>query len=452
MNVVHVPFCFHPDPIGGTEVYVAGLARELERQGIRSIIAAPGEGDAAYDHDGLPVRRFAVGQTPADLRELYGAGDAAAAASFGRILDEEAPDLVHLHAFTRGASLRLVREAKRRRLPVVFTYHTPTASCQRGTLLRWGRDVCDGALRVHRCASCTLHGLGMNRASSMAAGSLSPALGRLAGAAGLSGGAWTALRMPELVQLRQASFRALMDEVDQVVVLCDWTRALLLRNGVPQSKLTLSRHGLDRRLLDGPQNLLPSSEQRPLRIAFLGRLDPTKGPDLLIRAVRALPGALVELHLYGIAQGEAGTAYLRQLQALACGDPRIAFLPPVAGDRVIALLRGYHLLAVPSQWLETGPLVVLEAFAAGIPVIGSDLGGIAELVRHEVNGLLVEPASREAWKEAIGLLADDRHMLVRLRQSVCSPRMMDQVGEDMITLYRTILHTYTALSEPALLG
>ena len=54
-----------------------------------------------------------------------------------------------------------------------------------------------------------------------------------------------------------------------------------------------------------------------------------------------------------------------------------------------AFLSRIDVLAVPSQWLETGPLVVLEAFAAGTPVIGSDLGGIRELVSDGRDGLLV---------------------------------------------------------------
>jgi hypothetical protein len=73
-----------------------------------------------------------------NLRELYGEGDQTAAREFAKILDEERPDVGHLHAFTRGVSLRMARKAKRRGVKVVFTYHTPTVSCQRGTLMHWG--------------------------------------------------------------------------------------------------------------------------------------------------------------------------------------------------------------------------------------------------------------------------------------------------------------------------
>jgi glycosyltransferase involved in cell wall biosynthesis len=247
--------------------------------------------------------------------------------------------------------------------------------------------------------------------------------------------------MTELVQLRHAAFRALMNEVDHVIALCQWAKNLLLRNGVPEVKITVSPHGLPQMSADCDRHAetLPRTDG-PLRIAYLGRLDATKGPDLLIRALQLLPEAPVALHLYGVVQGAAGAAYLQQLKVLAAGDPRIAFLPAVSSDHIVSLLQGYDLLAVPSRWLETGPLVVLEAFAAGIPVMGSNLGGIAELVEHEVNGLLVAPDSQDAWVQGLRKLCEDKNMLMRLRAGIRQPRSMGVVAEEMLGLYRSLLH------------
>ena len=279
MKIIHVPFCFAPDPMGGTEIYVAGLARDIQEMGFESLIAAPGAATDSYTFDGLRVRRFQVSPGEVDLRQLYGEGDPHAAVEFDKILEEEKPDLVHLHAFTQGVSVRLVRAAKQRGLPVVFTYHTPTVSCQRGTLVRWGTTFCDGKLNVRRCASCTLHGLGLNRAAAYAAGTLPPAIGRYLGDADRHGGMWTALRMSELIALRHAMFHALMTEVDHIVAVCNWVRDVLLLNDVPAEKITLCRHGI--RLPTGvtaqraPAPHVDSKDG--LCIAFVGRFDPTKG-------------------------------------------------------------------------------------------------------------------------------------------------------------------------------
>jgi glycosyltransferase involved in cell wall biosynthesis len=434
MRVVHVPFGFRPDPVGGTEVYVETLAREQLRLGLEVLIAAPGPRTEQYEDNGLPVYRF--GTSVADVRDLYGAGDPRASREFGRLLDAEQPDIVHLHAFTSGVSLRLAREARRRGLRVVFTYHTPTVSCPRGTLLHWGRAVCDGRLDVHTCARCVLHGVGAGKPASALLGGLPPDAGRLIGRIGLSGGVWTALRMTELIELRQAAFLSLMREVDHTVVVCGWARDLLLRNGVPADKITVSRHGLAQRSVrhSAPCVGRPPT-LRPLRVAFVGRLHPSKGVDLLVNAVRGLPGAPLELHLYGVAQGQAGVACQANLEQLAAGDDRILFASPMPNEDVVERLQDYDVVAVPSRVLETGPLVVLEAFAAGVPVVGSGLGGIAELVQHDVNGLLVPADSLEGWRRAFRRLLDEPELLTRLRAGVRPPRSMDAVARDMEAVY-----------------
>src|SRR5262245_39934301 len=138
MKSLHVPFGFYPDVVGGTEVYVAALASALARQHHQAVVAAPGPAALYYLHDGgTPVHRFPVDERVTDVAELYGEGDLNAAEGFARILDRERPDVVHLHAFTRACSLLLVRKTRHRGIPVVFTYHTPTVSCARGTLMLW---------------------------------------------------------------------------------------------------------------------------------------------------------------------------------------------------------------------------------------------------------------------------------------------------------------------------
>jgi glycosyltransferase involved in cell wall biosynthesis len=414
------------------------------------VIAAPGKETSSYEHAGLIVRRFAAPNDACDIRDLYGEGCIKASKEFAKILDEERPDIVHMHAFTREVSLRLLREAKRRGIKVIFTYHTPTVSCQRGTLLRWAAEVCDGKLDARACAACTLHSHGLSKTCSIILGNLPKSACDLVGSAGLSGGFWTAVRMTSLVALRHATFHALMEDADRIVALCQWTKDLLVRNNVPVEKITVSRHGI---FADSPRTGIRNEGDKPqtappIRIAFLGRMDRTKGPDILIRALRSLPEAPIELHLYGIVQDPSNAEYLDQLKKLAGMDSRISLLPAVPGEQVVSLLQSYHLLAVPSRWLETGPLVALEAFAAGTPVVGSNLGGIAELIEHEVNGMLVETDSVEAWTHVMRRCYEDRALLERLRRGVRPPREMSVVAQEMLLLYEQSLRAASVHPTP----
>jgi glycosyltransferase involved in cell wall biosynthesis len=102
-------------------------------------------------------------------------------------------------------------------------------------------------------------------------------------------------------------------------------------------------------------------------------------------------------------------------------------------------MRGCDLVIVPSRCLETGPLVVLEAFAAGTPVLGAQRGGIAELVGNGVNGVLIPPEDPGAWAAAIAALADDRQRIAQLRAGIHPPRTMADVAHDMAEVYQTLL-------------
>ncbi|MBV8713460.1 MAG: glycosyltransferase [Chloroflexi bacterium] len=430
MKVIHVPFGFPPDVVGGTEVYVGALAREQVAKGEQAVIAAPGAVSKSYADDGLAVHRFAVSKK-LEVADLYGGSDQVARREFADIMDRERPDVVHLHAFTSAVSTDLAQDVQERGCGLVFTYHTPTVSCLRGTLLRCGREVCDGVLDVKTCTTCVLQGLGVGQRVGAVLGAMPTGLGRAIGSFGLAGGTWTAARMTDLVNRQHTSFRALMRFADRVVVLCNWAGDVLRRNGVPAEKLVLSRHGLPRRSAQSTESRCKRVED-PLRIAFFGRLHPTKGVDTLVRAITGLPAARLELDVFGI---DGDSRYAASLREIAQQDSRIRFCDAVGSDAVPRILAEYDVLAVPSRWLETGPLVVLEAFAAGVPVIGSNLGGIAELVTDGVDGLLVETDSVAAWQGALTTLETDSPMLRQLRAGVRPPRSMSSVADDMLAVY-----------------
>ena len=88
--------------------------------------------------------------------------------------------------------------------------------------------------------------------------------------------------------------------------------------------------------------------------------------------------------------------------------------------------------------METGPLVVLESFAAGVPVLGSDLGGIAEWITHDHDGLLLAHDSTEVWSKAIQRIADEPGVLSRFRSNIQPPRSMREVAMDMLGIYQEL--------------
>jgi glycosyltransferase involved in cell wall biosynthesis len=244
--------------------------------------------------------------------------------------------------------------------------------------------------------------------------------------------------MRRLIGRRQAHWEELTRLVDRFVALAPWVRDVLTLNGVPAHKIVFSSHGLGE---DGKTRARSAPDaSATLRVAHLGRLDPVKGTLLLVRAIRAVPSMPIRLDVYGVVQGDGDLAFLAQLEHLVGDDPRIRLLSAIDHGHVLDRLAEYDLVAVPSQWLETGPLVVLEAFEAGVPVIGSALGGIADKVRDGIDGLLVAPAdSVDAWRTSLGRCAGDRLLMRRLRQGVRPARSMEAVAREMRAMYETLV-------------
>ena len=439
IDIVHVPYTYFPDPAGGTEIYVAGLVAALATYGFKNAVAAPGAKSAAYLHYGIPIFRFARSAAPA-FASAYGAPDEEAALSFRAVLVRIRPRIVHLHARTAAVSELLVDVAREEGAKVVFTYHTPTVSCARGTLMRFGRTPCDGKLHVRNCTACVLQSHGVPPLVWHGLAATPQVLGEALERVGLAGGVFTALRMSALVGAGHRRFQRLMQKVDRVVAVCDWVADVLRVNGVSEAKLTICRQGLSRPassesvVLDAPR-----TGDGALRLGYFGRLDPTKGVDLLIEALQHVADAKVVLEIYGVRQA-GSESYAGQLEDASGRDPRISMQPALRPDVVIDAMRTCDLVVVPSRWLETGPLVVLESFAAGTPVLGARLGGIAELVADGVDGVLIKPDDPAAWSSAIAELAGNPDRVLRLRAGVRPPRTMGDVAREMAAVYRAVLH------------
>jgi glycosyltransferase involved in cell wall biosynthesis len=435
--VLHIPYTFFPDVCGGTEVYVRGLAHRLASRGYPSAVAAPGIEPSEYVIDGLAVYRFASDRRRR-LELAYGVPDEIAAEGFRAVLRKAGPRIVHLHARTSAISELLIDAAHDSGAAVVFTYHTPTVSCTRGTMMLFGQQPCDGFIEPKRCTACALaaHGVPKSLAGLAA---LAPNI--LAATSKTPKGdpeLLSFLQIPALIAGERRRFCDFVGKVDHVVAVCRWVREVLERNGVPPEKITLSRQGLSQTLSNPPRRAA-GGQREPLRIAYFGRIDRAKGPDLLARALKLIPTVPVKIDIFAVRQVAGPDRVYEWLAAQAQADSRLTLRTAVAPDQVISVMADYDLIAVPSRWLETGPLVVLEAFAAGVPVLGADLGGIAELVHNGMDGILVPADDTVAWAAAIVGFIDNPHLVRDMRAKIKMPRSMDAVVDDMATVYSTVV-------------
>jgi sugar transferase (PEP-CTERM/EpsH1 system associated) len=223
-------------------------------------------------------------------------------------------------------------------------------------------------------------------------------------------------RVPMLVHTRHgrdvhatrrqaAMFRALSRLVDQFVCVSEEVAALSrARGGVAPSRLRTIKNGID---LDGFRFIGPDPAGPVVTVA---RLSPEKDVANLVRATATAAERAPELRVE-VAGGGPCLADLKQLAADLGVGGRIAFLGEVRD--IPAVLARARMFVLPSR-SEGIPLTVLEAMACGLPVVATRVGGLAEVVRDGVTGLLVPPADPAALAQAVLRIGRDPERGLRM--------------------------------------
>jgi colanic acid/amylovoran biosynthesis glycosyltransferase len=194
-----------------------------------------------------------------------------------------------------------------------------------------------------------------------------------------------------------------------VSCISDFCRSQLLKLVEPDhwDKLVVVRCGLDAREV----RALPAREEasaaqavdRPLRLLFVGRLVPEKGVLVLLWAVAELKRCGVEVDAVLVGDGPYRAELEKEAQRLGIAG-QIRFTGALTGAALAPLYRETDVFCLPS-FAEGLPVVLMEAMANELPVVSSRLAGIAELVDHEGNGLLLPPARADVIVDALGRLA-----------------------------------------------
>ncbi|MER3457617.1 MAG: glycosyl transferase family 1, partial [Chloroflexota bacterium] len=120
----------------------------------------------------------------------------------------------------------------------------------------------------------------------------------------------------------------------------------------------------------------------------------------------------------------------------ADGEPRITFAGAYDNRRVAEVLAGLDVCVVPSIWYENLPTIILEAQAWGTPVVTANLGGMAEMVHHDVDGLLFRPGDADDLARQLQRLLDEPDLLPRLRANAPPVMTLEEQMQALMEVYR----------------
>jgi glycosyltransferase involved in cell wall biosynthesis len=280
---------------------------------------------------------------------------------------------------------------------------------------------------------------------------MSPALADVVDAAGTAGelrrlgegnGAVAGLRRSPSASAyaliaRKARLFEVLARADAVVAPSRFLLQMFAAAGFPADKMTHIAYGVDPGRLASAAAAADARNKATsarLRIGYVGSISPHKGLQVLINAVRRLPAGDWQLDVHGSL--DTHPEYTARIQRLARGAQRIVFHGAFVPSELGFVLSQLDVVVVPSLWYENTPFSVLEALAAGIPVVASDLGGITEVVAEGSNGFLFPPGDRRALTARLAAILADRGVLARLHP--VPPRTIGANVDDFVALYRRI--------------
>ncbi len=415
MKILLVSHKFPPHSLGGVEIYTHNLAESLRARHQVAVFYRHDDdhGSPFAEHDkdvgGILTRR--VSRNPAGLAASV-AGEFLETFqnqeienSFARFVAEFQPDLIHLQ-HVMALSARLLHLARESGAPVLLTLHDYWFICGNSQLIWPDAQICRGKGFGTNCVRCAAAARFPSRLVRWLRPVLAPLFlyrDRLVRQAALQAHQFISPSEFLIGQYVAAGFAA--------------HRFLHLENGIPVERI--------RRFPWQPS-------VGPLRVTFLGSLAWQKGVHVLVEAFHGLPSGAARLRVWG--DPTVFPDYADRLRQMST-HPGIQFMGRIANERVGEVMAESDVVVVPSLWFENSPVVIQEARAAGVPVVASGHGALAEKVRHGVDGLLFPPGDAAALRQVLQETLDKPELLPSLRQNVPAAMDMDEHVRQLQDIY-----------------
>lgn len=411
-----VLYVLHNHPIvrpGGAEAYALELYRAMRRSSefepILVARAGPSGDTSPPRHAGAPF--MSVADDPNEFfvftettvfdfffdtyreKSLY-------TTYFADFLRTYKPDIVHFQhtQFIGYDVIPLVRRLLPQ-TPIVYTLHEYLPMCHRnGQLVRTTDEgLCLGP-SPRRCNECFPE--------------------------------WT----PQNFFLRDRLIKAHLQQVDRFLAPSNFLLERYVDWGIPREKLMFEDYGRTPQL-----RYEERIESRPrTRLGFFGQINPYKGVDVLLKAMQLLLEQAPEVHLvlHGANLDVLPPDDRESLvSALEASGSNVTFAGPYQADDVARLMSQIDWVVVPSRWWENSPLVIQEAFMHGRPVICSGIGGMAEKVTHNVNGLHFAVSHPDLLAETIRSAVNTPGLWERLRDGIPQIYPMDDHVANLTRIY-----------------
>lgn len=409
---------------GGAETYYLTVGSELERMGHEVAYFSmrhPDNLPCEWDKYFVTQREYNNVKNP-----LKAARDGMALIyspeakrNFQALCEEFRPDVVHLNNVHRQITLSILDAPylRENKVPVFYTAHDYVTVCPGYLMLDGDGRVCDACLEDGHYRHCIENRCvkGSRAKSALAA--------------------------------MEASFNRTHksnQRIDKVIAPSRFMRSKLIEGGWPEDKVIFLQNFADDAILDRAANAgADATDRENPYLLFFGRLSAEKGIDTLLRAFdAALPNLPQNMRLLVVGDGPDAADFKALASSLGCAS-RIEFAGYQTGGALQAYVERASLAIASSRWRENMPYSIVEAFAAGTPVVGTDIGGIPELVDEGKTGFICEPGGVQSMADAISRGTNaflDRSAYSMLQRN-CRSYVMENCSRekfmsDLVNLYK----------------
>ena len=435
MKICHFLPWYSPARIGGTEIYILQLSKDLIDQNHEVLIICP---SSASEIEKFQVRGIEVIaspyiiETPLAHKVKLGLTPPEYLEEFHSLLSTIKPDILHFHCFW-PLHIFYLEAANKMGITTIITPHLAGFTCLRDDLMRENKIPCDGKVFIDRCSYCLLH----NRAKEngmiqKSAFTISKKLFGWNINTGYSNKISRLFSIPFFVKNKIDILKRINTTANAIIALSPWYKKVLLDNNFDMEKVRL--------ILTTPylsvNNTVHPETDSVLKIIFIGRQNREKGLHILLKALSFISPAKVQLNLYGkIYPG----LFDDEIADIVSKGYNINQHGEMDHSRLIQELKKMDVLCLPTPGKEMAPLVIQEAFACGVPVIGSDLGGITDAITNGSNGFLFANNNAEDLSLKISALINDVDMLKQMKAAAVNSLIKNDVASIHINLYKELL-------------
>jgi glycosyltransferase involved in cell wall biosynthesis len=439
---VKIIFClnhFLPLQVAGTEVYVSTLAKAMQNRGYEVLVLIPNfENDynEEYYYEKVRVIKFAE-PTVLTHKVIIGKAIPDGVKYFAKILNDEEPSIIHFHTVggSNGISLHHVKEAKKTTAKLITTFHLAGYSCKTNNLLYKKKQPCNGYIDVLKCTKCVYveKELSNFKKNILYAGAF------VAYKLKYNTSNWnttlgTAIGFPFIIEKLKKDFVELCDLSTQIVVLTKWYKKVMELNGISSKKLQYISQGL----VGGETNANSNSDYKVIKLVFVGRINESKGLHLLLKALNEISTDKIYLDIFG---PTIDMEYANKWKIFSSTMKNVRWMGVIQPQDILKTLLQYNVLCLPSVICEMSPLVIQEAFAAGIPVLASNVYGNAEQITDGKNGWLFNFGDRLDLKNKLQKLIDYPHIIKNAKEEIMPVKSFEMVADEHEKIYKKILET-----------